>query len=265
MGIFKKRTVHTRTPGELDAMEAAGRIVGQALLAVQAAAVPGVSTLELDALAESVIRDAGAVPSFKGYHGFPGSICASPNEVVVHGIPRRSIILKEGDLLSIDCGAILDGWHGDSALTVEIGAVDADVAALNQATQDVLAAGIAQMVPGNRLGDISHAIEGATKEASRRYGYTFAIVKEFGGHRIGREKHMDHNLPNEGKPHRGPLLNERSLLAIEPMLTLGSPWTVELSDNWTTITDDDSFAAHWEHTVAATPEGPRILTVREVS
>lgn len=265
MGIFKKRTVPTRTPGELDAMEAAGRIVGQALLAVQAAAVPGVSTLELDALAESVIRDAGAVPSFKGYHGFPGSICASPNEVVVHGIPRRSIILKEGDLLSIDCGAILDGWHGDSALTVEIGAVDADVATLNQATQDVLAAGIAQMVPGNRLGDISHAIEVATKEASRRYGYTFAIVKEFGGHGIGREMHMDPYLPNEGKPHRGPLLNEGSVLAIEPMLTLGSPWTVELSDNWTTITDDDSFAAHWEHTVAATPEGPRILTVREVS
>ena len=265
MGIFKKHTVPTRTPGELDAMEAAGRIVGQALLAVQAAAAPGVNTLELDALAESVIRDAGAVPSFKGYHGFPGSICASPNEVVVHGIPRRSIILKEGDLLSIDCGAILDGWHGDSALTVEIGAVDADVAALNQATQDVLAAGIAQMVPGNRLGDISHAIEVATKEASRRYGYTFAIVKEFGGHGIGREMHMDPYLPNEGKPHRGPLLNEGSVLAIEPMLTLGSPWTVELSDNWTTITDDDSFAAHWEHTVAATPEGPRILTVREVS
>ena len=265
MGIFKKHTVPTRTPGELDAMEAAGRIVGQALLAVQAAAAPGVNTLELDALAESVIRDAGAVPSFKGYHGFPGSICTSPNEVVVHGIPRRSTILKEGDLLSIDCGAILDGWHGHSALTVEIGTVDADVAALNRATHDVLAAGIAQMVPGNRLGDISHAIEVAANEASRRYGYTFAIVKEFGGHGIGREMHMDPYLPNEGKPHRGPFLEEGSVLAIEPMLTLGSPWTVELSDNWTTITDDDSFSAHWEHTVAATAEGPRILTIREDS
>ena len=138
MGLFTRHIVPTRTPGELDAMEAAGRIVGKALLAVQAAAVPGVSTLELDTLAESVIRDAGAVPSFKGYEGFPGTICASLNEVVVHGIPRANIIVKEGDLLSVDCGAILDGWHGDSAITVEIGKVAPDVAALNAATREVL-------------------------------------------------------------------------------------------------------------------------------
>jgi len=263
MGLFTRHIVPTRTPGELDAMEAAGRIVGKALLAVQAAAVPGVSTLELDTLAESVIRDAGAVPSFKGYEGFPGTICASLNEVVVHGIPRANIIVKEGDLLSVDCGAILDGWHGDSAITVEIGKVAPHVAALNAATREVLNAGIAQMVPGNRLGDISHAIENATKKASRHYGYSFAIIKEFGGHGIGREMHMDPYLPNEGRAHRGPYIEEGSVMAIEPMLTLGSPWTVELSDQWTTITDDESCAAHWEHTVAATSDGPRILTARE--
>lgn len=265
MGIFGRHIVPARTPGELDAMEAAGRIVGRALLAVEAAARPGVSTLELDALAESVIREAGAVPSFKGYNGFPASICASCNEVVVHGIPRRSAVLKEGDLLSIDCGAILDGWHGDSALTVDIGGVSADVAALNKATREVLEAGIACMVPGNRLGDISHAIEEATKEASRRYGYSFAIIKEFGGHGIGREMHLDPYLPNEGRPHRGPYITEGSVMAIEPMLTLGSPWTLELSDKWTTVTDDGSCAAHWEHTVAATAAGPRILTTRDAA
>lgn len=260
----RKRTVPTRTPAELDAMEAAGRIVGRALRAVQEAAAPGVSTFELDEIAETLIHEAGAIPSFKGYGGFPASICASINEVVVHGIPRKNIILREGDLLSIDCGAILDGWHGDSAISIEIGAVDADVAALNKATEEVLYAGIDQMVPGNRLTDISHAIQQATRKVGKRAGYRFRVVKDFGGHGIGRQMHQDPFLPNEGRAGKGPRIAEGSVLAIEPMLSLGSPWTEEWSDGWTTAIADGSYSAHWEHTVAATSSGPRILTPRDI-
>lgn len=263
--LRRKSIVPTRTPAELDAMEAAGRIVGRALLAVKEAAVPGVNTFELDQIAEAVIRDSGAVPSFKGYCGFPASICASINDVVVHGIPHKEDILEPGDLISIDCGAILDGWHGDSALTIQVGTVTPDVAAVDKATEEVLYAGIAQMVPGNRLTDISHAIEVATQEASKRYGFAFSIVKNYGGHGIGREMHMDPFLPNEGKPGKGPRIQEGSVLAIEPMLSLGSPWTEEWDDGWTTCIADGAYSAHWEHTVAATAEGPRILTVRDES
>ncbi|MFY9190792.1 MAG: type I methionyl aminopeptidase [Lawsonella sp.] len=255
-------TVPTRTPAELEAMEAAGRIVGRTLRALQKAAVPGVSTFELDEIAETLIREAGATPSFKGYAGFPASICASLNDVVVHGIPRKNTILQEGDLLSIDCGAILDGWHGDSAISIEIGEVAPDVAALNKATEEVLFAGIAQMVPGNRLTDISHAIQQATRKVGKRAGYRFRVVKNFGGHGIGREMHQDPFLPNEGRAGKGPRIAEGSVLAIEPMLSLGSPWTEEWDDGWTTVIEDGAYSAHWEHTVAATSEGPRILTPR---
>lgn len=244
-------------------MEVAGRLVGRALQEVRAAARPGVSTAELDALAESVIRENGGIPSFKGYYGFPASICASINDVVVHGIPRTNDVLEEGDLLSVDCGAIVDGWHGDSALTIEIGSVLPDVHAVNCATREVMNAGIAQMVPGRRLTDISHAIEVATAEASQRYGYAFSIIKDFGGHGIGREMHQDPYLPNEGRPGKGPRLVEGSVLAIEPMLSLGSPWTTEDNDGWTTRIEDGAVSAHWEHTVAVTANGPRILTIRE--
>ena len=259
----RKAIVPTRTPAELDAMEAAGRIIGRTLLAMQEAAAPGVSTFELDEIAETLIREAGAVPSFKGYAGFPASICASINDVVVHGIPRKNMILHEGDLLSVDCGAILDGWHGDSAISIEIGAVDADVAALNKATEEVLFAGIDQMVPGNRLTDISHAIQQATRRVGKRTGYRFRVVKNFGGHGIGRQMHQDPFLPNEGKAGKGPRIEEGSVLAIEPMLSLGSPWTEEWDDGWTTSIEDGSCSAHWEHTVAATAAGPRILTPRD--
>lgn len=263
MGRFRRRkVVPFRSAGELDAMAAAGAIVGSALVAVRDAAKPGVSTADLDEIAETVIREAGAVPSFKGYNGFPGSICSSVNEVVVHGIPAASVVLATGDLVSIDCGAILDGWHGDSAWSFGVGELDEADSALSEATRLSMEAGIAAMLPGNRLTDVSHAIEQGTYAAAKTFGRTFGIVDGYGGHGIGRAMHMDPFLPNEGEPGRGPELVPGSTLAIEPMLTLGTGSTSVLADDWTVVTDDGSRAAHWEHTVAVTDDGPRILTLR---
>ncbi|MEZ0362459.1 type I methionyl aminopeptidase [Mycobacterium sp. pUA109] len=255
-----KRVVAQRSAGELDAMAAAGAVVAAALAAVRAAAAAGVSTGDLDEVAESVIRDAGATPSFLGYHGFPASICSSVNDRVVHGIPSATEILASGDLVSIDCGAILDGWHGDAALTFGVGPLDPADEALSAATRASMEAGIAAMLPGNRLSDVSHAIECGTRAAEASHGRKFGIVAGYGGHGIGRQMHMDPFLPNEGAPGRGPLLAAGSVLAIEPMLTLGTTATVVLDDEWTVKTADGSRAAHWEHTVAATEDGPRILT-----
>lgn len=256
-----RKVVPQRTPGELDAMAAAGAVVAAALQAVRAAAVAGVSTLSLDEIAEAVIREAGAIPSFLGYHGYPASICSSVNDRVVHGIPSAAEVLAHGDLVSIDCGAVLDGWHGDAAITFGIGALIPVDEVLSQATKESLEAGIAAMVVGNRLTDVSHAIETGTREAEVRYGRSFGIVDGYGGHGIGRQMHMDPFLPNEGSPGRGPLLAAGSVLAIEPMLTLGTAKTQVLDDNWTVTTTDGSRAAHWEHTVAVTEDGPRVLTV----
>ncbi|WP_067543808.1 type I methionyl aminopeptidase [Nocardia crassostreae] len=261
-GRKSKKVVPFRTAGELDAMAAAGAVVGRALVAVRAAAKPGVSTLELDEVAEQVIREAGAVPSFKGYHGFPGSICSSVNDRVVHGIPSKDDILAEGDLVSIDCGAILEGWHGDSAWTFGVGTIIEADRLLSEATKLSMEAGIAAMLPGNRLTDVSHAIELGTKAAEAAHGRAYGIVDGYGGHAIGREMHMDPFLPNEGKPGKGPELRIGSVLAIEPMLTLGTTETKVLEDDWTVVTIDGSRAAHWEHTVAVTEDGPRILTLR---
>ncbi|MEV6337388.1 type I methionyl aminopeptidase [Nocardia vinacea] len=258
----KKKVVPFRTAGELDAMAAAGAVVGRALVEVRAAAKPGVSTLELDEIAEQVIRDAGAVPSFKGYHGFPGSICASVNDRVVHGIPTAAEILTEGDLVSIDCGAILEGWHGDSAWTFGVGTIIEADQLLSDATKMSMEAGIAAMLPGNRLTDVSHAIEMGTRAAEKEHGRSYGIVDGYGGHAIGREMHMDPFLANEGAPGKGPKLVVGSVLAIEPMLTLGTTQTKVLDDDWTVVTLDGSRAAHWEHSVAVTEDGPRILTVR---
>lgn len=243
-------------------MAAAGAVVGAALVAVRAAAVAGATTLDLDEVAETVIREAGAVPSFKGYHGFPGSICSSVNEVVVHGIPTADTVLTDGDLVSIDCGAILDGWHGDSAWTFGVGELSDADADLSEATRLSMEAGIAAMVEGARLTDISHAIETGTRAAEQKFGRQFGIVSGYGGHGIGREMHMEPFLANEGKPNRGPVLVIGSTLAIEPMLTLGTTETSVLDDDWTVVTDDGSRAAHWEHTVVVTGDGPRILTTR---
>jgi methionyl aminopeptidase len=260
-GLRSRKVLPQRSAAELDAMAAAGAVVAAALRAVREAAVPGVSTHELDRIAESVIRDAGATPSFLGYHGYPASICSSVNDRVVHGIPSASEKLAAGDLVSIDCGAILQGWHGDAAITFGVGQIIPADELLSQATKESMEAGIAAMIPGNRLTDVSHAIETGTHAAETRYGRKFGIVEGYGGHGIGRQMHMDPFLPNEGSPGRGPILAAGSVLAIEPMLTLGTRKTVVLDDEWTVTTADGSRAAHWEHTVAATEDGPRILTL----
>ncbi|OEX94413.1 type I methionyl aminopeptidase [Corynebacterium sp. BCW_4722] len=260
---LRKRKIPAKTPEQLEKMEAAGRIVGLALKEVRAAAKPGVSTLELDQVAETVIRDHGAYPTFLGYNGFPGSICASVNDVVVHGIPNEVDVLEEGDLVSIDCGATFDGWVGDSAWSFGVGELPAGVDKLNAATEWVMQQGIAAMVPGKRLTDVSHALEQATYAAEERFGVSLGIVDGYGGHGIGRTMHEDPFLANEGKPNRGPVIQEGSVLCIEPMLILGGGFETEvLDDEWTVVTLDGAPAAHWEHTVAATTQGPRILTPR---
>ncbi|MHA2788076.1 type I methionyl aminopeptidase [Corynebacterium sp. S7] len=259
----RKKVIPGKTPGELDAMEAAGRIVGIALQEVRAAAVVGATTADLDRVAEEVIRAHGAIPTFLGYQGFTGSICTSVNEVVVHGIPSDEVVLKAGDLVSIDCGATLDGWVGDSAWSFGVGELATDVDKLNRATEQVLLEGLQAMVPGNRLTDVSHALEMATRKAERDFGIELGILDGYGGHGIGRTMHEDPYLANEGKGGRGPFIEEGSTLAIEPMLILGGEVDSEvLDDDWTVVTFDSSPAAHWEHTVAATSQGPRILTPR---
>jgi methionyl aminopeptidase len=255
--------IEVKTSSELQAMRAAGLVVARTLAMVAEAAKPGVSTAELDEVAEQTIRDAGAVPSFKGYHGFPASICASVNEQIVHGIPSKSQVLAEGDLISVDCGAILDGWHGDSAVTVAVGAVSAADLALSAATKAAMWAGVAAVKPGGRLTDISHAVQTAAEAAARADGVDYGMILEYGGHGIGSQMHMDPFLPNIGKPGKGPRLKVGMALAIEPMLTGGGGETVELDDGWTVVTADGSRAAHWEHTVAITDDGPWILTAAE--
>jgi methionyl aminopeptidase len=256
-----RSSIEVKSPGEIEAMRAAGAVVARTLRLLEAHARAGVSTGELDELAEQSIREAGAVPSFKGYHGFPASICSSVNEQVVHGIPRREQVLAEGDLLSVDCGAILDGWHGDAAVTVHIGTGTEADSRLSAACRAALEAGIAAMRPGGRLTDISHAVESAVLAAAAQHGTSYGIVADYGGHGIGTAMHMDPFLPNVGRPGRGPRLVPGMALAIEPMLTAGSEKTEELDDGWTVVTVDRSWAAHWEHSVAVTDDGPLVLTV----
>jgi methionyl aminopeptidase len=258
---WRGRDIELKTPGEIDAMRTAGGVVAQALAAVTAAARPGVSTGELDALAEQVIRDAGGVPSFLGYHGFPATICASVNEQIVHGIPAATQVLDDGDLLSVDCGAIVEGWHGDAAVTLAVGTGRPADLALSAACREALHAGIDAIRVGARLTDVSHAVQTAVEDASRRDGVTYGIVAEYGGHGIGTSMHMDPFLPNLGAPGQGPRLVAGMALAVEPMLTAGSPETEELDDGWTVVTADGGRAVHWEHTIAVTDQGPRILTL----
>ena len=253
--------IELKSPGEIEAMRAAGAVVARTLRLLEVHAKAGVSTGELDELAEQSIRDAGAVPSFKGYHGFPASICSSVNDHVVHGIPSHQQVLAEGDLLSLDCGAILDGWHGDAAVTVPIGTVSEADSRLSAACRAALDAGIRAVRPGGRLTDISHAVESAALAAAAAHGMSYGIVADYGGHGIGTAMHMDPFLPNVGRPGRGPRLVPGMALAVEPMLTAGSEKTEELDDGWTVVTVDGSRAAHWEHSVAVTEDGPLVLTV----
>jgi len=258
---WRGRDIELKTPGELEAMRAAGALVARTLAAVVEHTRPGVSTGELDALAEQTIRSGGGIPSFLGYHGYPASICASVNEQIVHGIPSASQVLADGDLISVDCGAIVDGWHGDAAVTIPVGAVSAADAALSAACEAALHAGIAAVLPGSRLSDVSHAVQIAAEAAGERDGVRYGIVAEYGGHGIGTSMHMDPFLPNFGEPGQGPRLVPGMALAVEPMLTAGDPETKELDDGWTVVTVDGSRAVHWEHSVAVTEDGPRILTL----
>jgi methionyl aminopeptidase len=253
------RMIQIKTPQEIELMRGAGLVVARAIADVRAAVRPGVTTGELDAIAEDTIRSAGAIPSFLGYHGFTGSICASINDEVVHGIPDPQRTLAEGDNISIDCGAILHGWHGDSAVTVTVGPASAEDAALIAVTERSMWAGLARAVAGGRLTDISAAVEQAITAESHPYG----IVDHYGGHGIGTEMHQDPHVLNYGRPGRGPRLVSGLALAIEPMVTVGDPATAELEDGWTVVTKDGSRAAHFEHTVAVTPEGPWVLTAED--
>jgi methionyl aminopeptidase len=258
MRARRELPIQIKTPAELALMREAGLVVAHTLDAVTAAVEPGISTAELDAIAEREIRGAGAVPSFLGYHGYPATICTSVNDQIVHGIPSDSARLAEGDLISIDCGAIVGGWHGDAARTVAVGPVSEELTRLLQACQRALWQGLAQARPGRKLSDISHAVETSAR-ASGRYG----IIREYVGHGIGTEMHMDPPVPNYGRPGRGPVLAEGMALAIEPMLVLGRPETRVLDDDWTVVTADGTWAAHFEHTVAITADGPWVLTAED--
>lgn len=238
-------------------MRAAGRLVGQVLTAMAGAVAPGVTTADLDALAEQLIVDAGAIPAFKGYHGYPATICASVNDEVIHGIPSGKRILQPGDIISIDVGAALGGYYGDSAITLPVGPISEAAAKLLRVTDESLYKAIEMVKPGGRVSDIGHAVQ-AHVEA-----HGFSVVREFVGHGIGQQMHEDPQVPNYGEPGRGPRLAEGMVLAIEPMVNAGKPAVKVLSDGWTAVTRDRSLAAHFEHTVAVTADGPWILTARD--
>jgi len=252
--------VTIKRASEIERMRAAGGILAAILDVLRAELRPGVTTGDLDAIAERMIRDAGAIPSFKGYGSnppFPGSICASINDEVVHGIPSAGRRLADGDVVSIDIGCILDGWHADCARTWTIGPVPPEVSELIDATRRGMEAGIAAALPGNRLGDVGHAIE--TVAAAGGYG----IVRPFVGHGIGQSMHEEPQVPNYGRAGTGMLIEAGMCFAIEPMFTLGGDEVVVADDNWTVRTADGSLAAHFENTIAVTDAGPRLLTAVE--
>ena len=247
-----------KSPRELDLMREAGRVVAEAKAAVKEAIKPGATSAEMDALAEEVIRGNGAIPSFKGYKPtpsmpFPATICFSFNEELVHGIPGNRK-MQEGDIVSVDCGAIVEGFHGDSAFTVGVGEITDEAQRLLDVTNQSLYEGIGKAIVGGRLTDISHAVQEYAENQR------FSVVREYVGHGIGRALHEDPQVPNYGKPGRGPLLKSGMVLAIEPMLNVGTRETKVLKDGWTVVTSDGKLCAHFEHTIAITEEGPEILT-----
>jgi methionyl aminopeptidase len=242
-----------KSPAEVERMARAGEVVADTLALVGEHARPGVTTQDLDELADEFIRSRGGVPTFKGYRGYPASICVSPNEMVVHGIPGP-YALREGDILSVDVGVTLDGFVADSAFTFPVGDVSEEARRLLGGGEAALAAGIEQCRVGNRLSDISHAIQLATEERG------FSVVRSLVGHGVGRSMHEEPQIPNYGEPGRGPLLSDGMTFAIEPMITAGGPEVVLHDDEWSISSADSSLAAHFEHTVAITEDGPRILT-----
>ena len=247
--------VTLKSPREIEIMARAGTIVAATLELVRKQVRPGVSTEELDAAAERFIRShPGATPSFKGLYGFPKSLCISINEEIVHGIPSPKRILREGSIVSVDVGVYLEGFHADAATTIAVGEIAPDAARLLAVTQEALAAGIAQAKVGNYIGDIGHAVQSVAEAAG------FGVVRELVGHGVGQRMHEDPQVPNHGQPRRGTRLLAGMTLAIEPMITIGDYATRMLDDKWTVTTADGSLSAHFEHTVALTKEGPRILT-----
>ena len=243
-----------KTPQQIEELKASGAVSKLALRRVGAAIRPGVSTLELDQIAESVIRMHGAIPTFKGYQGFPGSICASVNDEVVHGIPSAEVRLSEGDIVSIDTGATVNGWAGDNAWTFYVGEPSDEAKALCEVTRDCLKASIAQAVPGNHIGDIGYACQ----SLAEKHGY--GVLRDYVGHGVGRDMHEDPNVPNYGKRGRGVRLQVGMVLAIEPMITLGSPEVYTAENGWTVSTADGLLSAHFENTIAITQDGPVVVS-----
>ena len=253
----RKDRIEVKTPEQIELMRGAGLVVAQTLELLRAAVAPGVTTRQLDAIAEESIRDHGAVPSFLGYHGFPASICTSVNDEVVHGIPGDRLLVA-GDQISIDCGAILAGWHGDAAITVGVGDIDPAAVELSRVTEDALWRGLAAARPGNRVVDIGTAVADSVR--AEPGGAAYGIVEEYVGHGIGTSMHMDPNVPNYATGGRSPMLEVGMALAIEPMVCAGDRSVRTLADDWTVVTADGARACHWEHTVAITERGPWVLT-----
>jgi methionyl aminopeptidase len=247
-----------RSADELERMREAGRLVGEVLAELAGLVAPGVTTADLDAVAEKRIARAGATPAFKGYHGYPATICASINDEVIHGIPSGRRLLNDGDIISIDVGASLNGYFGDSAITLPVGQVSEEAARLLRVTEEALYKAIDRVRPGSRISDLGHAVQKHVE------AYGFSVVREFVGHGIGQRMHEEPQVPNYGDPGRGPRLTEGMVLAIEPMVNAGKPAVKVLGDGWTAVTRDSSLSAHFEHTVAVTADGPWILTSREV-
>jgi methionyl aminopeptidase len=262
MGLFSRERIEGKTPEQVVKMRAAGVLVGETLELLRDRVTPGMTTGELDRLAEEHIRGNGGVPSFLGYHGFTATLCTSVNEEIVHGIPG-SRVLRDGDLLSIDCGAVVEGWHGDAAISVVVGGRDrarAEDLALVDATEDAMWVGIAALAVGRPLYAVGAAVEDSITEAGRRDGRRYGIVEDYVGHGIGTQMHMDPQVPNYRVREKGPTIRPGTTVAIEPMVTLGSPDNRVLQDGWTVVTTDGSRAAHFEHTVAASEAGLWVLT-----
>ena len=248
--------VELKNAGEIDRMRAAGRIVAEILDALEAKVAPGVSTWDLDQLAERLIHEKGAQPAFKGYRGFPAVLCTSLNHEVVHGIPSKKRLLVEGDLLKLDFGVVVDGFFGDAARTVPVGRISKAARSLSDATRASLEAGIRAMVPGNRVGDIGHAVQSTVEPLG------FSVVRDFVGHGIGRRLHEAPQVPNYGRPGTLELLRPGMVLAVEPMVNAGTAAVDVLDDDWTAVTVDGKLSSHWEHTILVTDQGPEVLTRR---
>lgn len=255
--MFNKSQIQLKTPEQFATMRKAGRVVALCLAEIGAAIKPGMTTLELDLIARKVMEKEGAKPSFLGYHGYPAVICVSINEEVVHGIPDEKRFINDGDLVSVDCGAIIEGWHGDAAITIGVGNVKAEHQKLSDITKEALQIGINAALPGKHIGDIGFAIE---KFVRSHQGLQIGILEDYVGHGIGTEMHMSPSVPNYGKAGSGPELQVGMAIAIEPMLVLGSNKVHVLEDEWTVVSSDGSFASHWENTIAITANGPEILT-----